>query len=150
MESEPNRKCVGMFGDVNPIEHSGGYIFLRDDLTAYAEYIEPPSDDAIRPLEWTVYTVILDKCTYINGVLSDNPFHPDYPAWFADDIGSVAGRIGADADDLRERLCSDDPKTIASAYVDLTDYFGWDEFDQYPFVLSGREIRARYKNVKAS
>lgn len=155
MSNQPQWVKIGTIGDVNPIECGGGFIF--EDSTG----VYPPELEVIEPWEvrefldengdigrWTVYRVVLERCTFKGGVLSDNKFHPDYPVWFADKIQSVADCNGIDVDELRDALCSNDAMARAGAYEALAGYFGWDEFDTGPLTIDSREeIDARYADV---
>lgn len=109
---------------------------------------------------WTVYRFDLDQCTFIDGIISDNKFHPDHPAWFAKPeseredrpqdttyLQNVADCVGADVNELQEQLCSCNPVTRAAAYRNIAQYHGWDNFDQYPLTYRCRkEVELRYKS----
>lgn len=141
MTNQPDWKCIGQLGDENPLDY-GGYWVLEDTTGVYpeeAEYLETNEEDGL-----TAWRFILEKCTYENGVLSDNPFHKDYPAWFADDLDDVASCCGTTADELRRKLCSDNALERAEAYRDIGNYFGMENLDQYPLHLSRREAKLRY------
>ena len=94
--AQPVWKLLANIGDVHPIEYGGYFVFV-DETGVYppeAELlISPDSDDA--PEGWVAYRFILDPCTYVDGILSDNHFHPELPAWFADaGVGEVANFAG--------------------------------------------------------
>lgn len=100
---------------------------------------------------WTVYRFDLEKCTYVNGVLSDNRFHPDHPTWFADKIGDIANANGETTEQLIERLCSDDPTERACGYISIGLYYGWGEFDHYPLTFNleqWKELKERFAKYK--
>jgi hypothetical protein len=155
-------RLVAQLGDVNPLDY-GGYFVLEDTRGEWcptAELLEVV-DDGDRSVRWEVYTIGLDKCTYTKpraaslpgcppgtsdvGVLSDNPFHPDHPAWFAESLEEVARFGGVDVDELRRWFCSDDLSERAEAYRCVGMYHGFDNFDGQPLILSLSDVKARYR-----
>ena len=138
---QPKWVCVAQLGDVNPLDH-GGYWVLVDSLGVYApegEWVEVGEDDRL-----TVYRFILYPCSFVNGVLSDNKFHVDSPAWFADDLISVAAFCGVSVGELRDCFCAVDPVVRARAYRDVGSYHGFESLNRYPFVLGRAEAELRY------
>jgi hypothetical protein len=119
----------------------------RKELAVFRPRVFRPEDGDNRRTPYTVYRFCADRCTYVNGVLSDNEFHPDYPVWFADKLGAVAQSAGEDEDELREALCAADPLALARAYQSLILYFGPHEFDSYPLQLTRDEAQERYKDI---
>ena len=91
-----------------------------------------------------MHQVSLDRCTFINGILSDNPYHPDHPVWFTDKLFNAASCSGISVDQLREALCSDDPLKLASGWEVIYAYFGWNNGDSYPLYLTRGEVSKRY------
>jgi hypothetical protein len=145
---QPRWRLLANLGDVHPVEY-GGFFVYKDTTGVYTAEAEvllaPDTDDS--PEGWTVYRFPLDRCTWnaTTGVLSDNPYHPDMPAWFAKPEGERANRpqdstylsnvartAGQELDDLRAQLCSDDPIKRAQAYRDIAEYHGYENFDHYP------------------
>jgi hypothetical protein len=120
-------------------------LVYRDETGVYPEEMEFVEDhnDGEGFDGFMVYRLILERCTFTNGVLSDNPHRPNFPAWFADDIeyGKPWG------EDLIADLCSDDAIRRAWAYRALIDDHGAIEFDQYPLTLSTAEKEERYRDV---
>jgi len=91
---QPVCKFLANLGDANPIEHGGFAVFV-DETGVYApecELLETPEETGRR--DWSVRRIICERCTFINGVLSDNKFHPAKPAWFADKLGAMASTYG--------------------------------------------------------
>ena len=132
---------IANLGDVDYITY-GGTLVYTDTTGVYspeAEVIVPNGNT------WLVYRYILDRCTYDNGVLSDNKYHPETPAWFADDLASVCESHGAYREATIQQLCSEDPVERAFAYQMIGEYHGWDNFDGYPMTfISLADIEARY------
>ncbi len=160
--SQPKWKFVKNLGDASPVDHGGVFVY-KDETGVYPEEMEVltlneendrEEDEDTEEDEngfeydnrkWEVRRIMLEKCTFINGVLSDNKFHPDHPAWFADDLKSVASFLGHTVKECRRMLCSDDPCERAMIYKGLADYHGYDNFDSYPLTLDGEaEVTARY------
>jgi hypothetical protein len=147
--SQPSWKLLGSLGDVNPIDH-GGMLVYEDTTGAY-----PPEAVMIRPLDesehdesgerWIVYRFPLERCTHIDGVLSDNEFHPEHPAWFAKDLSHVASFTGTTEEELIEALCSDHLIERAAAYEAIGSYRGFINLDHEPVTDFDRsEMEARY------
>jgi hypothetical protein len=154
--SQPVWKEIANLGDVDPIDHDGYFVFVDETgvYPAEAERLESPPDDGdmwddetgdySNSARWIVHRFSLDRCTFTDGVLSDNRFHPDHPAWFADDLESAASCMDFGEPDLRTAFCSDDPIRRANAYRAVGDYHGFDNLDSYPLTLSRDEVKSRY------
>lgn len=158
--SQPDWECIGQLGDKNPIDH-GGYWIFRDKTGVYPEEAEllitPDDEDG----EYQIYRFILDRCTYVNGVLSDNKFHPDHSAWWATipekmkerpqdgkGLTDIADFIGMDEAELTELFCSEDALKRAMAYRSVGDYHGFENLDSDPLTMKCREVKARYKELR--
>ncbi len=142
---QPLWKLVGNLGDVDPVEYGGRFIYV-DRRKVYApelELLEPTDGGETAPAPWIVYRLVLEPHTLtpVDGgpaILSDNPFHPLMPVWYADKLDQVAESSGTTAEDIRAGLLSSDPVHRAGAYGILVDYFGPTEFDQYPRTYNKR------------
>lgn len=153
--NQPEWKFVANYGDANPLDHGGKFLFI-DETGVYPpelEIVEPTgsedSDGDFENYEWEVHRFRLERCTYVNGVLSNNQFHQDHPAWFASDLAGVVSCCDTTVEKLIQQLTSDDPKDRAVAYLDLIGYHGPYEFDQYPLHFDDRkEIEARYADLR--
>jgi hypothetical protein len=142
--TQPKWKYLTNLGDASPLEH-GGYFIFEDETGVYApeaEYLEVKDDGT-----GTAYRFSLDKCTYIDGVLSDNKFHPDHPAWFADHLPHIADSFDMTVAEVAAKFCSDDVLERAWAYREVGSYYGFDNFDNYPLELSEEEMQIRYANI---
>lgn len=145
--SQPTWKYLKNIGDANPLDHGGLFVF-EDETGIYPpemERVDPVSDED--GADVTIHRVVLEPCTYIDGVLSDNKFHLEIPAWFADSIGSVATASDVEPPTLIRHLCSDDVIARAIAYRDIFDYHGWDNGDAYPRTISYKEAQKRYRKI---
>jgi hypothetical protein len=150
MAEQPRWRLTANMGDASPIDY-GGYFVYRDETGVYteeAEVLESPDDD--EGGGWTVYRFPLDRCTLIDGILSDNAFHPEIPAWWADDIEAIASCMGQGPGELRAAFCSADPLIRADAYRSLGEYSGFDNLDHDPITFTDRaEVEARYTESNA-
>lgn len=134
-------KLLANLGDVSPLEYGGLLVIEEDDGGAHIEvWDEPGSDEKI-----TIYRVRIDKFTYVDGVLSDNPYHPGHPVWFADKLPSIAECNGCEVDELIRMFLSDNPVNRAGGYREVAGYYGWHEFDQYPLTMSVEAATRRYQ-----
>ena len=145
---QPIWKLVANLGDVNPLDY-GGFLVWVDTTGVYppeAEVIEldaPDDDDS--PL--TTYRFILEPCTFIGGVLSDNPFHPDCAVWFADRLESIANCQGIGSESLLAWFLSTDPIDRGNAWRAVGEYFGWQELDSYPCQYTRAEMADRLRKL---
>lgn len=143
MTEQPEWECIANLGDVNPIDHGGKFV-LVDKTGRYAPEMEVLEKEENRRNNWRVWRFILEPHTYVNGVLSDNPYHPDKPAWYADDITGVAESCGVEPDELIANLCSADARERAEGYYCLFTCLSADSFDSYPLDLDREEVEERY------
>jgi hypothetical protein len=139
---QPEWELVANLGDVNP--EYGGYFVYRDSTGVYTEEAEYV-DASDNPDDTRIYRFTLDKCTFIDGVLSDNPYHPEMPAWFADSLAGIAACCDTTPEALRDMLCSNDPCQRAEAYRNIGSYHGFENLDSYPLELSDEQVIARYE-----
>jgi hypothetical protein len=151
MANQPKWKFVANLGDVNPLDH-GGYLVYRDRTGLHppeAVRIEPRDHSGVpdreRDRSWYVARFVLEPCTYQDGVLSDNPFHTDRPAWFAKDLHAIGRLMGDDGPDgVIDDLCSEDPVQRALGYQAVGLYLGFQEFGDAEIVKGRVEMRRRY------
>ena len=141
---QPVWKFLANLGDANPIEHGGFAVFV-DETGVYApecELLETPEETGRR--DWSVRRITCERCTFINGVLSNNKFHPAKPAWFADKLGAMASFYGIEVSALVALFVSPDPLSNAEAWRMIGEYFGWDELDSYPVYFNREDIESRW------
>lgn len=145
--SQPKWKFFANLGDVNPIDHGGQFIFI-DETGVYPPELEilALADTSAEDDVWEVHRFILETCTFEDGILSDNKFHKDTPAWFENNICEVASASGIDPAEIIDDLCGDDIRKLALAYAAIADYNGIANFDEYPITFNNRkEVEKRYE-----
>ena len=146
--AQPVWKFLANLGDADPIGEGGLFVYA-DETGVYPpemERCEPMLDGRIE-----VRRVLLEQCTFQDGVLSDNKFHPQLVAWFAgnrndptEGLRAMAGTMDRTVDEYVALFTSEDPIERATAWRDVGDYFGWDNLDSYPLTLAPEEAAARY------
>lgn len=154
--SQPIWKRVANLGDASPLEH-GGYFVYEDQTGVYApeaEYFQPNEDeDDDAPVN--VYRFVLEPCTYIDGVLSDNPYHPSHAAWFAGSderarpqdttyLSNICRCCDISEEELIALFCSDSSTDRAWAWRMVGDYHGFDNLDSCPLRLTQADLAERY------
>jgi len=140
MTQQPDWKTIANLGDANPCEH-GGYFVHIDETGEYApegEWLEVSDEDNPKPYA-RVYRFSLEPCTFIDGILSDNKFHPGNPAWFADSLHQIATSNGCTFESLVYCLTSKSPIDRAHAWRDIGQYHGFENLDGYPLHLTKAE-----------
>jgi hypothetical protein len=161
MSKQPEWEYLGNLGDASPLLH-GGYFVYRDKTGVYDPQAEllvvENEDDAPEEMRYTVYRFDLPQCTYVEGVLSDNPYHPECSAWFYateaekkarpqdSNLDDLASSMGIEVDELIRLFCSDDPLERAEAWRMVGDYHGFENLDEYPMGFSREEIEQRYED----
>ncbi len=170
--SQPDWECIGQLGDANPVEYGGLWV-LRDKTGVYCEEAElliVPDDDT----DWAadrkcvIYRFILERCHWTPklfdmGVLSDNKFHLDHAAWWAEPEGNKVLRpqdstylsnlcsfTGIEGPDLIEMFCSADALQRAQAYRIVGEYHGFDNLDHDPLTLPRWQARRRYETRRGN
>lgn len=142
--NQPIWKQVAQLGDAHPLDNGG--LFVYEDTTGVyppeAEKLECPEDDENG--KFTVHRFILEPCTFHNGILSDNKFHPDHPAWFADSLGSIGNTFGQPVAELIDSLVNGNTVSKALAWQSIGEFHGMDNLDSYPLTLTRAEVEARY------
>ncbi len=142
---QPKWKFVANLGDVNYIQEGGLFVYI-DETGVYAPEMVKiyPIDNKTGKCE--IRRVILDKCTFENGVLSDNPYHKDKPAWFSTGINSVPRFGGYTTATFIGYLTGDNIPDRAIAWQLIGDYFGWENLDSYPSFMTAEEFNSRYSH----
>lgn len=155
MTDQPAWKLVANLGDQNPLEHGGLFVY-RDETGVYCE--KAVKLDPMLNGTFEVRRFCLEKCTYENGVLSDNPYHKDHPVWFGDrtpdkwnpegELKKLADYTGQTEEGLIKAFCSDNPCDRAMAYESVGNYHGWENLDEYPVTLTYEEAKEKYGDLR--
>ena len=151
--TQPVWEFVANIGDASPIEHGGLFVY-RDKTGVYPpemERCDPMLDGTIE-----IRRAVLEPCTFIDGILSNNKFHPQLVAWFAGDRNNPTEALRAMADTMDRTVdeyvalfTSDCPLERAEAWRDVGDFFGWDNLDSYPHTITADEAAQRYSKELA-
>lgn len=123
MTEQPKWRCVANLGDVNPFDYGGYFVFI-DETGVYdpeMEVLEVPDGDIDY---WESFRFIMEPCTYREGILSDNKFHPGLKAWFAHDVPSMCSTMGWEELEFLTAICSNDVVERAQAWRVIYDYWG--------------------------
>lgn len=141
MTNQPEWEFICNLGDASPLEYGGMFLY-RDKTGTYS-----PELERCEPLEngkFEIRRVCLDRYKQVDGYLVPFKYEKDwnhpvhmYEPWFKESLNQYDGIV--------ENLCSDDPKQLASAYMSIYDYHGWDNGDEYPLILTRDEVEKRYK-----
>jgi hypothetical protein len=157
-DNQPVWKYLTNLGDVNFKDHDGLLLF-KDETGHYTEEVEKIARIGEED-RWEIYRVVLDRCTFENGVLSDNQFHKDMPAWWVDydsdlyavnetrtGLAHIASHSGLEEVELAKMFCSVNPEERALAYEAVASYYGWMNLDHYPLTLNEAEFDKRYDKI---
>jgi hypothetical protein len=133
MTNQPTWKCVANLGDATPWDYGGAFVMV-DETGVYDPELwlfEVPNNEDDPTVE---YRILLEPCTFQGSHISDNRYHPEYPAWFGtqERLAEMAEESGICVLELINWFCSDDPVKRATAYQIAIDRHGPYEFDQYP------------------
>jgi len=166
MSHQPKWKMIANLGDAAPFDYGGFFIFTDEPGVYPAEAVLLEVNDENVEIEETTYTAhrfILERCSYVDGILSDNKFHRDHPAWFAHPeegkkerpqdttyLSNVASHCGIEEAELIRLFCSEDPCERAVAYRAVGEYHGMANLDEDPDTLTYQQAIAKYgKDFKA-
>ena len=145
--TQPIWRCIAQLGDASPTKYGGHWVFI-DETGVYPPEAEVlfVDEEGDRPAQ--VYLYPLEKCYWNDGVLSDNEYHKDHPAWFADDLDKVTRCFDEDHDNFIDALCNggytlDDIILRANAYYCISNYYGFDNLDQYLLEVTPQEVESR-------
>lgn len=141
---------VTNLGDVNPLDYGGFFLVERSgegsedyqSVECVVIELDNPDEQEEEKQQFTVYRFVPELCYFerdpnsgYQGVLSDNEYHKDMPAWFASDIL----RYRDDFDEFIDDITSENPDQRAIAYRDIGDYHGFDNLDNYPLQFTSRD-----------
>jgi len=120
------RILVGDLGDVNPLEYGGTLIYkVMDPNGVYYEAvrIDPRINRTFEIRRWTIE----------NDVLAD-------ASWVDEYLGDLAKSIGVTTQYLKRVSVHPDARRRASLYEDIGSYFGLDNLDAYPSVMTRERV----------
>jgi len=147
MTNQPTWKCKANLGYVSPWDYGGAFVMV-DTTGVYCPELwvfeVPDSDDD--PIVES--RILLERCTYIGGILSDNKHHPSLRVWFGtpDRLAALEEDSGVSELQLINSFCSEDIALRAAAYKIAVDHHGLFEFDQYPIQHTDRkEVKAKMR-----
>lgn len=138
-EDGPTFEVLGTIGDINPIDHEGGYVLKvtqpNGNVSFEVEWIEPPPDgqEVKDSAVWTVY-----RCSIPEDCLRE------YSWMDHDHFVSTANCIGSTVVELKRKALSEDPCVRAQFVWDVASYIGWYELDSDPLRLTHEEIEERW------
>ncbi len=159
---QPVWQFVANLGDRDPLNYSGFFVYV-DQTGVYdpkCVLLERITDDSVTGSaeRWQVWRFDIPRCTDTNGIVSDNCFHPDHPAWFAKPeserterpqdttyLRNVCESNGITETELRAMLCASDPVLRAYGYRMIGDYHGFDNFDNYPKTFTRKDLFRHYR-----
>ena len=148
MTRQPEWKFIANLDDNHPLDYGGLFVF-EDTTGVYAPecelLLEPPGDSGG---DYTIYRWCMEPCTFINGVLSDNKYHPDKEAWFAKSLPVIADYCGQELETIIQGLVGGDVREKALIWSVIGGYHGYENLDSYPIYMAREEVAERIKNWK--
>lgn len=136
MTNQPQWQFVGGIGDVDPIAHGGGFVYI-DGTGVYAPemtWFEPGPDE-----EWDKIQGATKLQEY-RILLENNP----KAEWWYSKLSDITSFTGQTVEELQADAASADPIKRAFVYDSLIHYFGAEEFDSYPLTRTEDEAYAKY------
>jgi len=141
--SQPKWRLIANIGDEDALDY-GAILVWVDDTGVYPPEVECFDPEVEPGQKVEVFRFVLEPCTYIDGILSDNPFHPGFAAWFADGLKGTAETCGATEAEFIEALTGTDIIAKARAWHDIGSVHGFRNLDDYPLQLTRQELCRRY------
>jgi hypothetical protein len=150
MTNQPKWKCIAQIGDINPLEYGGNWIFI-DETNTYQPESEKLLISENEKGKYIAYRYCLDKCKMINGFLvpakyTDIWSYPlsSYDEWYHKELINIAKTFDMQLSELELLFCSDSPIDRALAYETLGEYYGYENLDSYPLIMTKTEAKKRY------
>lgn len=147
MSKQPEWEFVANLGDVTPLDYGGAFLY-RDKTGVYDPQLEILVEPGESQKHYTLYRFDVEPCTYQDGVLSDNPSHPNQPAWFDNgvrELEQIADYQGMSKFELITAFLAQDIRERARAWITVGEYYGWINLDSYPLTLDTTAVKAHYK-----
>ena len=164
MSKQPDWKFIGNIGDVNPITYGGAFIY-EDRTGVYAPevaYIDTDNSDELEKGTWRVYRFSIEPCTFDNAILSDNRFHPEHPAWFAQPesrrgerpqdttyLSNISDFVGITPVELIAMFLSPDLRVRAQAWLHVGEYHGFENLDTDYETFNYREVKRHFAKERS-
>lgn len=127
------RILVAELGDVNPLEYGGTLVYKvldREGIYYEAVRIDPLINRTFEVRRWAIE----------NDVLGD-------ASWVDDHLKELAEFIGVTAGYVKRLAVHPNVAVRASLYEDIAGYFGPDNLDAYPVMLTRDEIVERFPEL---
>lgn len=146
--SQPKWKLVANLGDVSWLEHGGIFVY-KDETEVYDPELEILWKHPEISNCYYSDRFVMEKCFYEKNILSDNEYHKDFPAWFADDINSICDLMDLDPDQFIKDICSDDILLRAWSWYAVYSHWGIDNLSGDSEELTGFEASNRFRHDMA-
>ena len=140
MTAQPSYFCIANLGDADPFEYGGAFVCIDRRgiydpiLLIYDQESRNLSEITLEPCHRVVEGYKVDLIS-----IGANKFHSTIPEWFADSLKDVAKACGQNFYDFISDIISTNVVKRASAYLELANYHGAYEFDQYPYIYETEE-----------
>lgn len=163
-------QVVGQIGDVDPVLYGGGIVLqYADSREPELELYEPDIYDVYRDEDGKIvrgedgekefpvyiYRFPIERFVMHEGQLvgerepqyaAQTPGRGVHPEWWAEKLPKIFDEEALP--NVIEALCSDDAVARAAVYVEICSYYGEENFDSYPLVLSYSEASKRFDRLK--
>lgn len=169
--SQPKWKYVGTVGDINPVANCGALVLVDTtgvydaEVEAYlpnwAEKFRDEDNKVVRDNngdpEFEVYVyrfdvprhvvhegVVVEVREYERLAFRQSQGETLYSPWRLDKLDSIGETTDRTREEMIADLCSDDPIRRADVFFnDICGYYGFEEFDSYPLLMTNTEAEAR-------
>lgn len=141
---QPKWVCVGLIGDVSPIEHGGALIFADATFKYAPELVVfvPLIDDKV-----SVERFVMENCRFNDvGEVTDSQDETRDVVWFAekDRLKSVADYVGKHPAQFANHLTGQDMIDRAWAWWSLHSYYGIDELDGSEDLMTAKQAHKKF------
>lgn len=162
-------EVIGQVGDENPVLYGGGIILRHSDVRdPELELYQPDIYDVYRDEDGKIvrdedgekefpvhiYRFPIKRFVMHEGQLvgerepeyaAQVPGRGVHPEWWADKLPEIFDEEALP--NVIEALCSDDAVARAAVYVEICNYYGESNFDDYPLVKSYTEACKRFEKM---
>jgi hypothetical protein len=137
---QPSFWCVASLGDVDPVAYGGAFVLvdMRGIYPTEMIILSPTKKDSFGdPIACNRTTVVCYPLTAIKDgrgdfvALSDNSFHTEYPVWWGtkERLQDLSHYCGESVNQLVQNFLSEDPLTLATAYMGVYNYNWTEQYD---------------------